>query len=1111
MMRATLLCFFFLPVLSVSALGQSPTVVFAKTPPTGTVAAVGGAAASTSDYSAEPIVVERLDSVYEMAADGTGSKISTVVERVQSEASLKQVGVLMIPYAGSTQRVEIAYARVKHPDGTVIETAINQAMEMPSPVTVQAPFYSDLKQIQLPIRSLRVGDTLEWQVKVVMTKAEAPGQFWGEENFLEDCVVLSQSLELRVPKDLYVNVWSGANKPTETTVNGERVYRWVSSQKKPTVGKEADAEKELKKKQLWTAEQELAAKEGKLPAMAWTTFKSWEAVGAWYQGLESDRIVPDAEVKAKVAELTAGKTTEEEKVRAVYGYVATQIRYIGVAFGIGRYQPHRAAEVLENQYGDCKDKHTLLAAMLAALGLHPDAVLIGAGVRFNEAVPSPGSFNHLITTVPVGGQAVWLDSTEEVAPYRALAYVIRDRKALVVPDAGVAKVEMTPATLPFPSTQKMSSVGTLDKEGTSNSHLVLTVRGDDEMAIRAAFRQVSPAQYDQMVQQMSRYMGYAGATSHAEVSRLEETTEPMTIDYDYKREKSGDWDNLKIVPQLAPVELPQVDEKEPPIQAIPLGVPRVNISTSAMKLPDGWGAELPDAIHAKSAYASYDETYRIEKGTVYAERRIEVLTEKVPVAEWKTYKKWVDNWDLTHDRWIQLLSNEKKSSTEEREATGVVAAIAATGEKGSPATAADNSEAAKLIQTAREAGVRNDLTTAKAKLDEAKALNPEQSWLWSMYGFLEFKRGEPSAAIVDYQKELSLHPALTGVYETLMQTQLMVGKRVDAEETLRRWAAVQPEEATPTSQLTNMLLEDKNGAGAVEALEAGIARLPEGRKKDENLQVLLGQAQIMAGSKDKGRAGLVTILKTTQSPEMMNDSAYFLADAGLELELAESGTRTAMGKLDEESKSWTMDEDPQLLNRKRNLIVAVWDTMGWILYREGKLDEAEKYLEAAWLNGQSADIGEHLVEVKTAKGDKNEALMQCELAIATISPVNMMGGKKEPGAAQKKLEAKAEALRKGGAKSSLHDTRDALQKIRFLPLGGANGLNGDVEYRLLLAGGKIERVERIGTSTAEFAGAEERIKKAQLTGFWPVGSEAHLVRSGILNCHSGVCVLVLEP
>src|SRR5260370_32718848 len=107
-----------------------------------------------------------------MAADGTGSKVTSVAVRVQSEASLKQLGVLSLPFASGTEHVEIVYARVKRPDGTVIETRVNQAIEMPSPVTTAASFYSDLKQMQLPIRSLRVGDTLEWRGKIVLAKAE---------------------------------------------------------------------------------------------------------------------------------------------------------------------------------------------------------------------------------------------------------------------------------------------------------------------------------------------------------------------------------------------------------------------------------------------------------------------------------------------------------------------------------------------------------------------------------------------------------------------------------------------------------------------------------------------------------------------------------------------------------------------------------------------------------------------------------------------------------------------------------------------------------------------------------------------------------------------------
>ena len=53
---------------------------------------------------------------------------------------------------------------------------------------------------------------------------------------------------------------------------------------------------------------------------------------------------------------------------------------------------------------------------------------------------------------------------------------------------------------------------------------------------------------------------------------------------------------------------------------------------------------------------------------------------------------------------------------------------------------------------------------------------------------------------------------------------------------------------------------------------------------------------------------------------------------------------------------------------------AVWDTLGWILYREGKLDDAESYLKAAWINIQSDTVAEHLGELEVARGRKNEAL-----------------------------------------------------------------------------------------------------------------------------------------
>ena len=1077
-------------VASLSALGQATTTQIAVQPQAASptpAAASSAVSAKAIDYSGEPIVLEKLDSVYAMAADGTGYKQETLVARVQSESSVKQLGVVSIPFAGNSERVEIGYVRVRKPDGSVTQTPAGEAIEMPSPITTAAPFYSDLKQMQIPVRNLRVGDTLEWQAKVIQTKAEAPGQFWGQQSFSSDVVTLSETVELRFPKDVSVHVWSQKNQPTERVEGAERIYHWDSAQKKPTVGKEADAAKELKKKQVWSADEEMDAKEGKLPDVAWTTFQNWEAVGGWYRGLESDRIVPDAELKAKVAELIAGKTSEEEKVRAVYGYVSMQIRYIGVAFGIGRYQPHRASEVLENQYGDCKDKHTLLAAMLTVLGLHPNAVLIGAGIRFNEAVPSPAAFNHLITTVQVNGQQVWLDSTAEVAPYRMLSYPIRDKQALVIPENDAAKVERTPTRLPFEGINKMEAAGTLDKDGISNSRLTLTLRGDDELQLRAALRQMSPAQYGLFVQQFSQAMGYAGTTSNVEVSRLEDTTEPLKISYDYKREKAGNWDSHQIIPQILPVQLPRINEKEPPVQAVVLGVPHVESSTAAMKLPEGWSAELPEAVHAKSAYATYDETYRFDKGTVYTERRIEVLQERVPVADWKSYKKWADEADLGNELYIQL--------------TGM-------GGKSVGTTTVSNSEAAKLIATARSAIQRHELDEAKATLDKAKDLNPEQRALWASYGYEEFQRGNMAAAITDYQKELALHPDNFGTNASLADAQKILGQDKEAEATLQRWASDQPENATPVLALVSMLMDEGNPAGATVAARAGLDHAKPDQSTTERLQLLMGRAQLAAGQKEDGHATLLALMKATASPGMMNDSAYELANAELELPLVESTARKALAQMVEESKTWTLDENTQTLLGKSRLIEATWDTIGWILFREGKLDEAQEYIAAAWRNRQDAEVGRHMAEIAAAKGNKDEALHDYELALATFPTHLRPGVRKTPGVKQKELTEKADTLRKEGAKSSLTNVDKELQALRFVDLGPAGGLKGSAEYRLLLSDGKISKLEPVGAS---MQGGNEKIMRAKLDALWPAGSDAKLVRSGFLNCHEGKCELILAP
>jgi tetratricopeptide (TPR) repeat protein len=679
----------------------------------------------------------------------------------------------------------------------------------------------------------------------------------------------------------------------------------------------------------------------------------------------------------------------------------------------------------------------------------------------------------------------------------------------------MASIERTPNSLPFPSIQTMDAAGALDSTGTSNSRIVLTLRGDDELVARSAFQQVSPGQYDQLVQRLSLGIGYGGTTSHAEVSRPEDTTDPLSISYDYTREKAGDWANLRIVPQVTPVDLPRPDEKESPVHTISLGTPRTETSTSAMKLPDGWRADLPTAVHVESEWATYDETYRFENGTVYAERKVEVRRENVPVAEWKSYKRFADEADLGNEKYIQLtIAHGPRLDLKGLSSRG--SSIPPSGNNAGladrpvyPDFAINDPKAASLINAARLSIQHREFEAAQSQLDQARSISPNQPRLWTNYGYLEFQRGNMSAAIDNYRKELTLYPDNYGSYSSLAEAHNILGQEKEAQAALQQWAKVQSESAAPVVALVTLLLDESHRKEAIAAAQIGVGHLSEMNKSDQRLQLLTGKAQLTAGMKQQGESTLLELLRTTTDPGMMNDAAYELAKAGLDLPQAESTTREALARLTAESKTWTLQENVQNTLSKTRRIASTWDTVGWILYREGKIADAVSYIEPAWDNRESAEIGEHLAEIAEAKGVPDEALRLWELALATYPNYLRPGMRKTPGATQAELTKHIEALRNAGAKEPVADADDTLLQLRTVNLGPSNGFNGSAEYRLLLGDGGVLDFQKIGDK--DVPGARDKLQTAKLPGYWPTGSDAKLVRNAMLNCHAGVCELVLEP
>jgi tetratricopeptide (TPR) repeat protein len=322
-------------------------------------------------------------------------------------------------------------------------------------------------------------------------------------------------------------------------------------------------------------------------------------------------------------------------------------------------------------------------------------------------------------------------------------------------------------------------------------------------------------------------------------------------------------------------------------------------------------------------------------------------------------------------------------------------------------------------------------------------------------------------AIEDNRKELAQYPDEYDRYGAIVWVQMQQKDRTGAEETLRDWAKANDTDPDPLMQLSQLLDLDGKTADSVQAAKDAITRAPEGTEKHEQAVLRLGESQMKADMKDDGTVTLRNLLQKTNNPGMMNDAAYELADAGRELPLDEEKERAAIQLLTEETKSWTLDESSTLLKQKTQLLVASWDTMGWILYKEGKPKDALSYLEAARMSRPDATVTVHLSKVRTALAQ---------------------------------LDAKNAADPDAGKSE---------QQLRTISLGPSGGLRGVAEYRLLLSHGQIERAELSGDE--KLNGAEAVLKRARMPQFFPEGSDAKLVRQGMINCVAGQCQLVLEP
>ncbi len=341
--------------------------------------------------------------------------------------------------------------------------------------------YSDQSTRLVGFEGTRHGTVIDVSIR---WEIESP-IYWPSVQFREEIPCLDNSFTLRHRTSHPVRVTAlnmDAAPGDSVEENGWRELRWSFSDIKPFEREERMPPSGQYIPTLMFAPYETQDLGGNLD------ISTWQGIADWYMQLSADRLKAGPRVKNMSDELGLGNMQPRDVARAIFNYVACNVRYVAVYLGLGGFQPHHAEEVAEKLYGDCKDQSTLLVTMLREAGIEAFMVLVRTADlgKLEGAAPHPGYFNHAIAAAVVDGGIVYLDPTCRVCSFGGIHSGIQGAHALHVRHGENALVTL-PMEAGRGNRMETTCMINVDQEGNAEVHDVFNCAGMYAELSRAIF------------------------------------------------------------------------------------------------------------------------------------------------------------------------------------------------------------------------------------------------------------------------------------------------------------------------------------------------------------------------------------------------------------------------------------------------------------------------------------------------------------------------------------------------------------------------------------------------------------------------------------------------
>jgi tetratricopeptide (TPR) repeat protein/transglutaminase-like putative cysteine protease len=568
--------------------------------------------------------------------NGLSSRFVQVVIRVQTARGVEGERSQWITVSDDRQELKVLHARVIRPDGAVIESHTESDRSLSDGAS---RLYYDARAHIVSFPNLAPGDVLELSYRLDDT---------ANDNLLSDYFGDVQSVQAEMPKAHFDYVLSApkgrtlySNEPTvalsrkdEPQPDGSRLTRWSAANVAKIVPEPS-----------MPGRSEVAAQ------LHVSTYKDWDAVGRYYWGLIRDELTPTDEIKAALKEILAGVDASDDKavIRAVYGFVVSKTRYVGLEFGIHGFKPYKVDKVLARRFGDCKDKASLMHALLEAAGVDSRLVLLRMR-RLGRIDPVPASlaiFDHAILYVPK--YSLWLDGTAELYGSRELPGEDLGATVLVIEPNGGSQLG---------AARESKAEDNLTRSQYAQIRATATVSGLAAPDYRRSFQQADgrKERYEQ---------GWARAfpgikVRELKVSDLDAIEKDVELSFEmdapaYARREGEAMtftpfgQGASYVESFAPLSTRKFD--------LVLSYPWVNRFHYRIVLPAGLSAaDVPKDVDAHGPFGAVKLAYRLDGKALVAEGELQLGVSRVKASDYPAFRAFLGQIDQALGRRIRVVA-----------------------------------------------------------------------------------------------------------------------------------------------------------------------------------------------------------------------------------------------------------------------------------------------------------------------------------------------------------------------------------------------------------------------------------------------------------------------